>query len=251
MNIILFTHFFEIKIRFFYLITSFISTILIIAVYFEDLMFLLIKPLIENGITGVNPYHFIFTEVTEAFETILFFSLGFGAILILPFMVYHLWAYVLPSFYITERKKLTQYCAFMIIFLVLSNAINYYLIIPQIWSFFMNYETNHALLSIQHETRILSSIKFLFRMIWWFILIGQFPIITYWAISMKWICWGSLKNKRRYFWVFSILFAALFSVPEIWTQFLIIFLFISLIELTLFITVLFDSYQLKKRVKYV
>lgn len=249
MNIVFFNYFFEIKARLIYLSISFIFTILTAAIYFEDLIFLLIKPLIENDLKIIKPYHFIFTEVTEAFETTLLFSVGFSSILIIPFSIYHFWAYAIPSFYIKERNELFKYCFFFVIFLIISNLINYCLIIPQIWSFFINYETKNNLLSIQHETRILSSIKFLFGLLWWFIMLGQLPIIIYWLISKNWISWTNLKTKRRYFWIFSVLIASIFSIPEMYTQIITMCLLISFVEFMFFITILSNNYELKKKKK--
>jgi sec-independent protein translocase protein TatC len=247
----LFLHFFEIKIRCLYLLFSFFLTFLLISFCFEDIFFLWVKPLLNDKFSNIKPHEFIFTEVTEAFETVLFFSIGISSLLLLPLIIYNIWAFIIPSCYTIERRTITKNCVFFIVFFSFSSCINYLFIIPHIWWFFLNFETNGTLFSIQYETRILSSIQFIFRTMWWITIIGQLPLIIYWAIILQWIKWEEIKNKKHYFWIVSILFAALISPPEIWTQTISIGIFLNIIELGFFITALTHSYHYKKSIKYV
>ena len=230
---------FESKVRLLYSMISFFFSVAVVILFFEDILLIITKPLIIKSYS----LRFIYTELTEAFETLLLFGFGSAILLIYPLILYQIWAFFAPSCYATERKQITSYLFSSIIIFFLAINLLFIFIIPEIWKFFMNYETQNLLYSIEHETRILPLLLSLFRIVFSFLIINQSQLVIYFAISKNIISWKNLKNNRRVFLILAILIGSLISVPEIWAQLVTICFLLLLIEILLFISALSNNYQ--------
>jgi len=230
---------FELKARLLYSLISFFFSVSFVIFFFEEILLLTTKRLIIESYS----LRFIYTELTEAFETILLFGCGSAILLVYPLILYQIWAFFIPSCYATERKQITGYLFCSIIIFFLSINLLHILIIPEIWKFFMNYETQNLLYSIEHETRIFPLLQSLFRIIFSFLIINQSQLVIYLAISKNMISWKNLQNNRRILLILAILIGSLVSVPEISVQFATICVFLLLIEIIFFMSALSNNYQ--------
>ena len=102
-NIILFNHMYELKYRFFYYIFSNIITIIVSYEFSNELIYILVKPLLYNKTHKID--QLIFTNITEAFFTFINISIFFALYFTLPILFYHIFFYILPGLYRYEKNK--------------------------------------------------------------------------------------------------------------------------------------------------
>lgn len=131
----------EFKIRAYYLIFSFFILLIIFFCYKEELLFLLIKPLL---ISKLNRFYFIYTNIFDILIIELSLSFFFSIIFILPFFLYELNAFFSLSFYFSEKKKFLQILYFFTFLFINIFLTNYFLLLPSIWEFFLAFELNNT-----------------------------------------------------------------------------------------------------------
>ena len=108
-------HIMEVRLRSIYLVTSFLITFLMCYYYSLELIYLFVKPLLKYQNI------FMFTDLTEALYTTITHCLLTTTFVILPFIVYQIWCFLIPSSFLCERNKLTTICWCIIVFFFFRN----------------------------------------------------------------------------------------------------------------------------------
>ena len=148
-------YFHEIRIRLMYLIFSLFWTFSCSYHYSEEITQILSKPLrdayytkhiihdIDTNIntncaqiTEAKPFHFIFTDLTEAFWTQWQVSWFITLYLFLPFFIYQLWLFIKPGLYNFEKIYLGILLLLSFTLAFLSISLAYGVLIPLICNFF-------------------------------------------------------------------------------------------------------------------
>ena len=88
-----------------------------------------------------QPFHFILTEVSEAFWAITELSLILTIFLIIPFLSYQIWLYIKPGLYQYEKNVLRCAFALYLFFWFLSLLLTYYFLLPATCKFFLGIVT--------------------------------------------------------------------------------------------------------------
>lgn len=237
-------HLHEIKIRFFYLLFSTISTFFISYNYQLEMVYLLGKPFIELQQT------FIFLELTEAFYTLLKISTLITLLVIFPFFLYQFWSFFIPSYYEIERKKIFYFwsgfiCLFLaeifFIFSILLPKICYFLI-----SFEMTSPVNHSgfhvdpLISIEFTARIESYVTLVVKFLTVTLLFFQIPFCICLLYSKKILHVSSLYFNRKLLIFISLLLSAFLVPPDVISQLIMTFFLYFLFEFFIFIGLFFE-----------
>ncbi len=236
-NTIFYHHFFELKLRFKYLVFSLLITFLTCYHYCFEIIYIFTKPFL---------YHikyFIFTDLTEAFYTSIEISFFFSFYVIIPLFLYHFWCFFVPSRFKNERKKLNFIIFVIFIFLVLSIIIVYLILLPLLYQFLVNFQLNTNLLNIQLEARIQPYVKLVCEIFVFFTFFFQLPLIFLWLIKLKCIKINILVKNRIKIFFMILIFASLFSPPDVFSQFSITLFLIFSLE-ALFILGFFYKKQL-------
>ena len=110
-------HIREIKLRMQYVLFSVILTFFCSYFFSEQLIYILATPL-EQARSSQNgtPFHFIFTELTEAFFASIIISLFVTLCVLLWIAIYQFWLFIKPGLYFYE-KRLFQSFLFLSFFL--------------------------------------------------------------------------------------------------------------------------------------
>jgi sec-independent protein translocase protein TatC len=204
----------EIKLRFFYIFFSFISSFIINYYYCEELLFIVIKPLL------IYNEYFIFTELSEIFFTYIEIVLIATFYFLFPLCCYHFWSFIECGLFYFERKLFKFLLLISLTLSILSIFFSYFIVIPQACFFFTHFEMTNSFILL--EPRIYNYIIFISNILFNFILIAQLPLILIIAIKLKII----KKINRRYSYFLAILIATLLSTPDLISQ---LFLFIPII----------------------
>ena len=131
---------YEIKNRIFILGLAWVSSLCTCYFYKEVILYILLKPSLFE--TKTDNLYFIYTNLTELFSTyidITFFVSNHVLGLLLVFQIY---SFLKPSLYKHESNFIKQTFTQLLIVLLLSVTVTYYIIIPYSWDFFINFEKN-------------------------------------------------------------------------------------------------------------
>lgn len=229
----------EIQGRIFYLFSSFVLTFLLFYTWNEDIFYILncILPAAENLALPASSTEytlscrkFIYTDVTEAFYTSIVLSFGVSLYLVLPMAIYHLWSFLVPSFFMKERISLNKYI-YLTLFLYLGASIGMiYCIYPVFWNFFINFETTEEFIKIYCEMRVSSYVYFILKLCFFVHILFQCPIAFMLLLKYKILNFVKLLESRRLIYFTLLLSIAFFTPPDFVTQLFISIFFYIFIE---------------------
>jgi Sec-independent protein secretion pathway component TatC len=127
-------HFLEIRLRFIYLFLSIILTIITSYYYQFEILYIIGRPFLELD------HKFILIDLTEALYSILRICIIISILLILPFFLYHLWSFYIPSRYIFERKTINKFSIFFFFMIIIELIFLYFVVFPKICEFLLSFE---------------------------------------------------------------------------------------------------------------
>lgn len=221
-------HFTELKFHFNCFFILYCLFFIIIYIYNDQVLFLFLKPLITINILN----HFIFININELILLKLTISNCISLFLIFYIFILQFWIFNLPGL-----KKIENFYILKFIFIYISLSImyNYFLfkiIIPTIFTFFIQFQINSSLINIFFEPRIYNFIKIFFDFIFLFFCI--FNYLFCFIILLTNIKKITLLQYRKFIYFKILVLAVFISPPDIFSQFLISFFIISIFESLIF-----------------
>ena len=234
------TYISEIKIRLFYIFTMLVCTFITCYIFKEPIIYILIKPLLT-----ISTQYFIFTNLIEIFIMYLKILLIISLYLIIPFILYQIWLFFVPGLYIYEKISLKYFFYLIILTLCLGISIAYYIIIPIAWQFFISFETKEQnLFSIHYEAKINEYLILILNILLTISFCFQFPLYILLLINFNILNISWFYKKRKIAYICILIFAAIISPPDLFSQILLVIPLIILYEITIFYSLLFKEYQL-------
>jgi len=227
MNFLINKYFFELYLRSFYIIFSFIFSSVIGYISFEELFYLIANPLRSIKFTS----QFIYTEVGELFFSSISIGIFFGCIISIPIFLGHVWFFFIPLISTYWRHILKGHIIGILFMIITAILFAYYIIIPLTWNFFFNFEFDSDLLSIRLEAKInqylYNSIYYILIFIFLFISIYFF----FYCIYLNFIKLDTIIYNRLFIFGFNSLIASLISPPDLKIILLIVLLLFVLNEI--------------------
>lgn len=238
-------HLLEIKLRCFYLILSWICTFVISYNCQIEIIYLIGKPFIELQQT------FIFLDLTEAFYTLLRISTILTCGVILPFFVYEIWSFFVPSLYEIERKKMNSFFLLFVSLLVCEILFAYFFLLPKICHFLLSFEMTSGidnsdlhrfapLISVEFTARIESYVKLIVKLMGLILLLFQIPLGVLVLYSNKILHVSSFYFNRKLLSFLSLLFSALLVPPDVVSQVIVAIFFYLVFEFLIWIGLFFE-----------
>lgn len=242
-------HLIEIKWRVFYLIFSTICTFF---VYYKspiESVYIIGKPFLEYQQT------FIFLELTEAFYTLLKISFIFTILFNLPLVFYHIWSFLIPSSYKSERKNLNSY--FQILFFLFTSEIllSYFFLFPQICDFLLSFEMmsettqpsfqKNPVLTVEFAAQIGAYVTLILKFFTGIFLLFQIPVGICFLYSKNLLDVSWFYCNRKLLVFFSLIVSSFLVPPDVIIQFLVTVFFICLFEFFIFFGFIFEEYKKK------
>jgi Tat protein translocase TatC len=185
---------------------------------------------------------FIFTDITEAFRTSLSLAMGFTCYIHIPFIIYQIWSFFVPSLFCQERQKFSRFCIFFLFLYFLGTFAVVSFIFPILWSFFLNFETTTEFLDIHCEARISSYISFIFKTCLLSHFIFQLPFFSLVFLEFHFFSIFDIMSNRRLIYWCILLVSALVAPPDLLIQSFVSFFLIFLLEISFFFLLLFTHY---------
>ncbi|RYE27707.1 MAG: hypothetical protein EOP45_00230 [Sphingobacteriaceae bacterium] len=101
----------------------------------------------------------IFTDVEEAFYTLLYVCVFWCVLACLPVLIYQVWCFLQPGIHAWKSERVRFFLLKKVFFVYLLLWLVDQLLLPRLLSFFYSFEIERASLSLHAETKILSYVS--------------------------------------------------------------------------------------------
>ncbi len=195
---------------------------------------ILAAPLLKVMPTGGS---LIFTSVAEAFFTYMKVAFIAGLILVSPFVLYQIWAFVAPGLYQKEKRYVVPFVLGGSLFFAMGVLFGYYVAIPIGFKFLLGYATDLIKPMPSMKEYLSFSIKFLLA----FGLVFEFPVVLVLLSRIGVIDSKMLARQRKYAILLIFVFAAVMTPPDFISQVLMALPLMGLYELSILLSKIFGK----------
>jgi sec-independent protein translocase protein TatC len=93
--------------------------------------------------TGKEPFHFIITDITEAFIAAIELSIFISIYMTIPLFFYQFWLFIKPGLYEYEKKAFKRYYLMYCLLSILNIIITYWILLPATCNLFLSFEMSN------------------------------------------------------------------------------------------------------------
>lgn len=206
--------------------------------FFDDqILSILIQPLkAAMDMTG-GTRRLIMTGLTEGFVTHFKVACFAGFFASIPFILYQGWKFIAPGLYLREKRLVWPFLAASPFMFVIGACFVYYLVIPNAWHFFLSFQSGAEAtgLAIETDARINEYLNLIMSFLISFGLVFQLPIVLVLLGNSGVITAEMLRKQRRMAILIAFVAGAIFTPPDIMSQFFLAIPIILLYELSIVI----------------
>lgn len=207
-------HLIELRTR---LLHSFVALLVVFVCLFpwaSDLYALLAQPLLAKLPKGGQ---MIATDVTTPFFVPLKVALMTSLLIALPYILYQIWRFVAPGLYAHERRLVWPLIAASTVLFYCGMAFAYFAVFPVVFGFI----TSSAPQGVAVMTDIDKYLSFVLTMFVAFGVTFQVPVAVVILVRMKMVTTAKLREIRPYVIVGAFVVGALFTPPDVVSQFML------------------------------
>ena len=159
----------------------------------------------------------IATQVAAPFFTPFKFAFMFALFLSIPFVLYQAWSFVAPGLYAKERRVAFPVLISSIVLFYCGLAFAYFLVFPWVLGYFMG----SAPEGVTVMTDITSYLDFVLGMFFAFGMAFEVPVVTFILVLIGVTSVEALAAKRKHIIVGAFIIGAIFTPPDVLSQFLL------------------------------
>ena len=229
-------YYLELKNRFFLLLFTWVSSLIICYLYKETILFLLINSSNYLNLLTTKPY-FIFTSVSEIFYVYidLIFFITNQTVIIMFF--YHILIFLALGLYQFEFIKLRVTFQFFLLSWLFSVILLHKFVIPYSWSFFLSFQENDNNLqcvSFFFEAKIVEYLSFFINLYYICLINCQFLAVVTLLLTNLSGKLNKIKTFRKLFYFMFVIFSTLTTPPDVISQIILSVILISIYEFLIF-----------------
>jgi sec-independent protein translocase protein TatC len=180
----------------------------------SELYALLAQPLLAKLPKGGQ---MIATDVTTPFFVPLKVALMAAFLIALPYILYQIWRFVAPGLYAHEKRWVFLLVAASLSLFYCGMSFAYFVVFPVIFGFM----TSVAPVGVAVMTDIDKYLSFVLGLFISFGLAFQVPIAVVVFVKMKWVSIEKLREIRPYIIVGAFVIGAIFTPPDVISQFML------------------------------
>jgi len=207
----LISHLLELRDRLLRAILAVLALFIICAPFANTLYEILAAPLMQALPEGNT---MISTEPHGPFFVPFKFAFAFSVAVMMPFLLYQLWAFVAPGLYKHEKRLVYPLMLSSSILFYLGIIFAYFVVFPIIFAFF----TASAPEGVAVMTDINSYLSFCIKLFFAFGLAFEVPVATILLVKMGITTPDELVKKRPYIIVAAFVVGMLLTPPDIFSQ---------------------------------
>lgn len=180
----------------------------------DDIYSLLATPMLVKLPQGS---HMIATAVTTPFFVPMKVTMMAAFLIALPWVLYQVWAFVAPGLYAHEKRWMMPLLATAYILFLLGMAFAYFAVFPVVFGFFIA----SAPEGVAVMTDIAEYLDFVIGLFLAFGFAFQVPIAVVMMSLLGWVTLAQLKEARAYVVVAAFIVGAVFTPPDVLSQFML------------------------------
>lgn len=221
---------YELKIRFYYYIITLFITIIFCYMYSDAIIYMFVNPLLIK----MNSQRFIFTSLKEILFMYFKFSFLIGFFFSLPILFLQFFLFFLNGLYTFEVKLISFFFFLSLILFLFGFFLGYTIIIPNTWTFFLEFENKNMFFPLHFEAKLNSYLFFIINLLISIVICFQIPAIFFIFFSFNLVKNIFFIKNRKLIYILSIITGTLISSPDILSQLFIWSIFICSYEISLF-----------------
>ncbi|NOS97133.1 MAG: twin-arginine translocase subunit TatC [Methylotenera sp.] len=208
------SHLIELRNRLLRIVMGFVVVFIAFFPFANKIYALLASPLLSKLPAGGQ---MIATAVTTPFFVPMKVAMMAAFIVSLPHTMYQVWAFVAPGLYAHEKKFMIPMILASCTLFLLGMAFAYFLVFPVVFGFIVG----AAPAGVAVMTDIGNYLDFVMTLFFAFGLAFQVPIAVVMIVRFGWVTIAQLKEARGYVVVGAFVIGAIFTPPDIISQFML------------------------------
>lgn len=221
------SHLIELRSRLIRAIVCVIIVFLCLVSWARDIYTLLAAPMLAALPQGGQ---MIATDVAGAFLVPMKVTLMLAFVLALPYVLYQAWAFVAPGLYVHERRLVLPLTAASVLLFFIGMSFAYFVVFPTVFGFVNEFAPE----GVAVMTDIEKYLSFVMTTFLAFGMTFEVPVIVIVLVRVGIVSLDQLKEARRYVIVGAFVIAAIFTPPDVVSQFLMAVPLLLLYELGIF-----------------
>ncbi|MBC2002946.1 twin-arginine translocase subunit TatC [Listeria booriae] len=172
-------------------------------------------------------------KVTDAFSIYMQFAFVIALILIAPFALYQLWAFVKPGLYRNEQQATLRYIPIICVLFLIGVAFSYFVVFPFVLTFMLQFGEQ---LGVQNTIGLTTYFQFMLQTILPFGALFQMPLLVAFLTRLGLINPDIMRRFRKYAYFILLIIAGLITPPELLSHLLVTLPLILLYEFSIIIS---------------
>ncbi|MBC2160916.1 twin-arginine translocase subunit TatC [Listeria booriae] len=172
-------------------------------------------------------------KVTDAFSIYMQFAFVIALVLIAPFALYQLWAFVKPGLYRNEQQTTLRYIPIICVLFLVGVAFSYFVVFPFVLTFMLQFGEQ---LGVQNTIGLTTYFQFMLQTILPFGALFQMPLLVAFLTRLGLINPDIMRRFRKYAYFILLVIAGLITPPELLSHLLVTLPLILLYEFSIIIS---------------
>lgn len=208
------SHLIELRTRLLRIVIGLVVVFVVLFPFANDIYTLLAAPLLAKLPMGGQ---MIATGVTTPFFVPMKVAMMAAFLISLPHTLYQVWAFVAPGLYAHEKKFMILMIIFSSFLFLLGMSFAYFLVFPVVFGFIVGTAPE----GVAVMTDIGNYLDFVMTLFFAFGLAFEVPIAVVMAVRFGWVNIAALRDARGYVVVGAFVIGAIFTPPDIISQFML------------------------------
>ncbi|MES2500150.1 MAG: twin-arginine translocase subunit TatC [Pseudomonadota bacterium] len=208
------SHLIELRNRLLRIVLGFILVFIGLFPFANKIYALLAEPMLAKLPAGGQ---MIATAVTTPFFVPMKVAMMAAFVISLPHTLYQIWAFISPGLYNHEKKLMVPVIVASSLLFVIGMAFAYFAVFPTVFGFIIH----SAPTGVTVMTDIAEYLDFVLTLFMAFGLAFEVPIAVVLIARFGWVSIAQLKEARSYVIVGAFILGAIFTPPDIISQFML------------------------------
>ena len=208
------SHLIELRNRLIRIVIGFVVVFFCLFPFANKIYALLAAPMLAKLPAGAQ---MIATAVTTPFFVPMKVAILAAFVISLPHTLYQIWAFVAPGLYANEKKLMVPVIVSSFVLFVVGMAFAYFAVFPVVFGFIVK----SAPVGVAVMTDIAQYLDFVMTLFMAFGFAFEVPIAVVLIARFGWVTIAQLKEARSYVIVGAFIIGAIFTPPDIISQFML------------------------------